>query len=645
MRCPTRFPCEAHRRTVVRPWWNHHFIFLICACLVLLLTSTADAAVLPSAASKVLKQPTHVLTHVTFASCNRQHDDQSYWMNSIAPTVAKERKSATAHTDLLLWLGNAVYTDVDESGVAMSRARAPDGIDREYKALTGNRHYRQFVEEVVESGGGRVVGIWDDRDLGMRFANSNYTQSVAVRRLYLTHFWKGYPLSVKDNTGEGAHGALYSFTTVPAPANSPLANFFLNSVCTITLDVRTQRSALPNLVHALLRGTTEDGLRMYGTRGKHLDRQIHELRAERAKVMEADLLGEAQWAWLEKTIRTYLAAGKPSPGDEAGRAHCAVTLIASPWQILLNDNKPFEGWDLYPSSRSKLLLLLKKHAVARVILLSGHAEIGELGVVRRAAKADITLEGPAATLVNSFPLTPMTKSAAKLSPPLPSYLVELTTGGLTHTAFEAPVVGRLASWLTTPRTAEDKMENGFVKRHVFLTRTTTAERNFGTLQIIGDAGATAEAAKEAPAATTQSAVLQRTRVILTLHRVKDGSPLVTFDKALEELPSYAVQPLLDEYNEKEEMETTAMDLHDVTHLPVFTTFNVPGDIPWLKRRLAERQCAEVPCANGQLFMLLKVMGTLTLAFVVMLLFIAAVYYYQLRNPGGPAGEVTKLKMD
>lgn len=617
-------------------------LLLLSACLAICSCPATNAAVIGTAKrTKAAALPTDVLTHVTFTSCNRQHDDQSYWMHTIAPAIAQERRSSTAHTDLLLWLGNAVYADVDETGVALRRPRAPEKIAHEYTALTENPYYRQFVSEVVEAGGGRVAGIWDDRDLGLRFADANYTQAEAVRRLYLQHLWKGYPESVQAAAGEGTHGALYSFTTVPAPARTPLAKFFVNSVCTVTLDVRTQRSALPNLVDVLLRGTSEDGLRMYGSGGKQLARQVEELRAAHAGVMAADLLGTAQWTWLEHVVSTFLAAGVPSPGDAAGRAHCAVTLIASPWQILLNDNKPFEGWDLYPSSRSKLLLLLKKYDVARFVFLSGHAESGELGIARRAAKADVTLTGPTASLINSFPMTPLTKPAATLLPLLPSYLVEVTTGGLTHTVQEAPVAGYFASWFTTPGIAEDKKENGFVKRYVFLTRTTTAARNFGTLQLIG-IGAVGDAEL---AAVTPETVLQQTRLVLTLHGVRDGATLVTFDKTLDGLPSYDVDPLADEVDEDEEAATKALDLRDVARLPVFRTFNIPGDIPWLKRRLAERQCAEVPCANGQHYVLLKVLGALVLAFVVVLLFIAGVYVYQQRNPQLFEDEQPKLKQD
>jgi hypothetical protein len=624
---------------------RHHTLLLIMLLLLVCLWSSFLVPIVTAGPSSTAtsRVPTELLTHVTFASCNRQRDDQSFWMQTIAPTLAQESNSTTPHTDLLLWLGNAVYADVDASGVAMRKARTPEGIEKEYIALTKNQYYRQFVEEVVEAGGGRVVGIWDDRDLGLRFADRNYSQSEAVRRLYVNHLWHGYPQSIKDSTGEGANGALYSFTVVPAPAGSPLARHFVNSVCTLTLDVRTQRSALPNLADTLLRSTAEDGLRMYGRRGKQLQNQIAKLHAAHAEVMAADLLGAAQWAWLERVISTYLAADAVSPGDEAGRAHCAVTLIASPWQVLLNDNKPFEGWDLYPGSRSKLLLLLKKYGVARIVFLSGHAEFGEVGLVRRAAKADYMASGPTASIMNAYPVQPMTKAAARLLPPLPSYLVEVTTGGLTHATQEAPLAGWLTNWLTTPRVAEDRKENGFVKRYVLLTRTTASQRNFGTLQVRGEA--TTTAAPASSASTTKEVVLQRTRVVLTLYSTADGASLAIYESSLEGLPSFNVEPLLNEVNEREEEETKELDLHNVAHLPVFTTFNVPGDIPWLKRRLAERQCAEVPCANGQHYALLKVVATLALAFVAILAFIAAFYMFQRANPQLFEERAPKLKQD
>ncbi|KAG5476728.1 hypothetical protein CUR178_03902 [Leishmania enriettii] len=591
---------------------------------------------------------TELLTHVTFASCNRQSNDQSFWMKSITSTIAAQCErgggnSSKPHTDLLLWLGNAVYADVDEAGVALSLARPTHDIEVEYKHLTGNPYYREFVKEVVGGGAGRVSGIWDDRDLGQRGADRGYSQSEAVRRLYLGYIWKGHPLAVTEATGSGTPGALYAFTGIPAPAGTPLATHFVHSVCTVTLDVRTQRTSLPNLADALLLGSDAAGLRLHSHKGATLDAKLAEIRRVRARVMEADLLGRRQWAWLERTFATYLTPTAHSPGDAAGRAHCAVTLIASPWQLLLSDNKPFEGWDLYPASRSRLLLLLKKYKVERFVFLSGHAELGELGVVRRASKRDIRFGGRTATPAGSLQRESLFLPAEALLPSLPSYLVEMTSSGLTHTVREAPLVGWLTRWLITCPVDKDTRNNGLIKQHLALTRTTTMERQFGTVQVIGDRVAAARPTGAGAAAASREEVLARTRVIITLHSLqRAGAPLITLERTLDSLPSYAMEPL--EEGVTEDDVVNAIDLYEAAHLPTFNVYNAPSDYPWLKRRMAEWQCAEVPCVSGQHFMLLRVIANLALAFATFLAFIVAVYCCQLRNPD-VYEEGVKLKQD
>ncbi|AIN99260.1 hypothetical protein LPMP_261470 [Leishmania panamensis] len=620
-------------------------LFLLGVLCLLAASLIAAAATGASHKPTGKRQTTELLAHVTFASCNRQSHDQSFWMKTIASTIAAQcarggGNSSKPHTDLLLWLGNALYADVDEAGVAVSVARPSHAIEQEYKLLTENPRYREFVKEVVGVDG-RVIGIWDDRDLGLRGADGSYAQSEDIRRLYLGYIWKGYPLAVKDATGDGTPGALYSFTGIPAPAGSPLAALFVHSVCTITLDVRTQRTVPPNLADVLLRRNEEADLRLHGRKETSFDVNLAKIRDARAQVLKADLLGERQWAWLERTFATYLKPTVRSPGDAAGRAHCAVTLIASPWQILLNDNKPFEGWDLYPASRSRLLLLLKKYHVERFIFLSGHAELGELGVMRRSSKEDTRSEAPTATLTDSFLQERRTLPAAKLLPSRRSNLVEVTSSGLTHTVREAPLVGWLTRWLITSRVEEETQSSGLIKRPLFLSRTTTMERQFGTLQVIGDR--MAEPRHASAATASREEVLARTRVLITLHSVqRAGAPLVTLERTLANLPSYAAESL----EEEEERDAVkAMDLYDVAHLPIFNVYSSPGDYPWLKRRIAEWQCAEVPCVNGQGFMLLKLIANLVLAFAIVLVFIAAVYYYQLKHPDAHEENVTKLKQD
>lgn len=77
---------------------------------------------------------------------------------------------------------------------------------------------------------------------------------------------------------------------------------------------------------------------------------------------DGDILGEAQWEWLEK----QLAA-----------SDAQLHLIASGTQILPTEHR-YEKWSQYPQSRKRLLELLAKHRVPGVLLLSGDRHIAEI---------------------------------------------------------------------------------------------------------------------------------------------------------------------------------------------------------------------------------------------------------------------------
>lgn len=604
---------------------------ILLSTLVIVWASTAFAV-----AEEKRSSSRHLLSHLTFASCNRQHQDQSFWVDVVAPTIAAEREPyaqqqvngtmqepSTAHTDLFLWLGNAAYTDIDNTGVAMRQPREVEEIEQEYRVLTGNPHYRRFVEEVVLQGGGRVAGVFDDRDLGIRWAGPNDTKSTAVRAAYIRQLWRGWSPNVTAAVTRAPHGSLYSFLTIPTPPSSRLATYFVNSQCVITLDIRTQRSPLPNLADALLHAhQSSSPAMMPGVR--HSD--VVEARARRKAMLEADVLGSEQWAWLSGIIETYIAPPNAVSPEDPYRRHCAVTIIASPLQILLNDNKPFEGWDLYPSSRSRLLALLKQHAVERVVLLSGHAETAEIGVVRRAPKEDLVSDGPTAMLYKSFPLTAPTKMAAQLLPPQQSFLLEATSSGVTHVVGESTLVGRFYNFAVSPRIKEAGKSQSMLKRWIYIKRETAMERNFGTVQI--------EEAHDPPRDSLQPPSLQEVldacTITIQIRRAeKLSAPLLSHRFTLSSLPSYKILGTEDgDQDRVTEASSSASD----DPFPVFAVFNAPGEYPWLKATLAQRQCPEVPCASGQLFMIVKIVGMLSGAFVLALLFLGATALYQSREP-------------
>ncbi|MDX1667386.1 MAG: alkaline phosphatase D family protein, partial [Saprospiraceae bacterium] len=98
-----------------------------------------------------------------------------------------------------------------------------------------------------------------------------------------------------------------------------------------------------------------------------------------------DVLGEAQWAWLERELR---------------KNEAQIHIIAGGIQVIAEE-QGFEKWANFPSARRRFFKLLTETRPSHPILLSGDRHIAEL--------SRITLDG--------------------LSAPL----YELTASGMTHT--------------------------------------------------------------------------------------------------------------------------------------------------------------------------------------------------------------------
>lgn len=103
--------------------------------------------------------------------------------------------------------------------------------------------------------------------------------------------------------------------------------------------------------------------RTFGPPGRRLMVVLLDVRYFRAAPRTGgDILGEAQWIWLEKTLRA-------SDAD--------IHLFCSGTQILPQDHR-FEKWADYPTSRQRLIDLVRELDTPGVILLSGDRHIAEI---------------------------------------------------------------------------------------------------------------------------------------------------------------------------------------------------------------------------------------------------------------------------
>ncbi len=77
---------------------------------------------------------------------------------------------------------------------------------------------------------------------------------------------------------------------------------------------------------------------------------------------DADVLGEAQWAWLEKTLTESAAA---------------LHIVASSIQVLPEEH-PYEKWANFPKARERLFRTIGRAHTSAVLFLSGDRHLAEI---------------------------------------------------------------------------------------------------------------------------------------------------------------------------------------------------------------------------------------------------------------------------
>lgn len=193
-----------------------------------------------------------------------------------------------------------------------------------------------------------IIGTWDDHDYGKNNAGAEYSSKVGSRDLAL-EFMEVPPEDPRWSR-EGIYGA-YTF----GPAGQRVKIYLLDD-------------------------------RYFATPPKQED---------------SDLLGEAQWQWLQ---------------DELRASDAQVNLIVSGIQILPEDHR-YEKWANFPRSRQALLDFLRKEEIPGVIFASGDRHIHELSLKSDADTAYPLLEITTSGLTHSWgPRFPGEKNRYRTGP-------------------------------------------------------------------------------------------------------------------------------------------------------------------------------------------------------------------------------------
>lgn len=241
------------------------------------------------------------LSMILVGSCNDE-ENPSPILSTMADTGA----------DLFLMIGDNVYGDRD--GRAYRNNEADLGELREsFADLAVDPGFLALREAMP------TMVAWDDHDYGANDAGREFPFKGFAERIHET-FWH-----LDDENVATWPGTYYARSFGPEGQR----------VQVIMLDTRYFRGPL----------TPTDE---WGAEGK--ERYIPSPAGA-----EQDMLGEAQWAWLEDQLE--------QPAD--------VRLIASSIQVLTTDGHGFEHWNNLPAERERLFGLIEETEANGVVFVSG----------------------------------------------------------------------------------------------------------------------------------------------------------------------------------------------------------------------------------------------------------------------------------
>jgi alkaline phosphatase D len=184
-----------------------------------------------------------------------------------------------------------------------------------------------------------VIGIWDDHDYGINDGGKLFHKKKESRDLMLDF------LDVEDNANVRKREGGYQSYTIGQEGRQ---------VKVILLDTRYFRDTLTE--------SQEPGRRYEPSHN-------------------GDMLGEAQWTWLEKELL---------------ESEAQLNIIGSSIQMIAEEHG-FEKWANFPESRERLLQLVADSGAKGVVFLSGDRHIGEISKINISGMSypvyDITSSG------------------------------------------------------------------------------------------------------------------------------------------------------------------------------------------------------------------------------------------------------------
>ncbi|MES2732547.1 MAG: alkaline phosphatase D family protein [Bacteroidota bacterium] len=206
---------------------------------------------------------------------------------------------------LWIWLGDNIYGDTQDMAM----------LKQQYALEKQHPGYRQLLSTCP------VIGIWDDHDYGVNDGGKDFAKKAESQQRMLEFLDE--PIDSPRWKREGAY-ASYLFGKQDKQGK------------VILLDGRYFRDELKK------------------KNNKNVPNET------------GDILGEAQWAWLER---------------ELTNSQASIHFIGCGIQILPEEHA-YEKWANFPQARRRLLDLIQKTKVKGVILLSGDRHMAEISRIQ-----------------------------------------------------------------------------------------------------------------------------------------------------------------------------------------------------------------------------------------------------------------------
>ena len=203
-----------------------------------------------------------------------------------------------------IWLGDNIYGDTENM----------DTLRAKYDRQKANPVYQQLRQSTS------IIGVWDDHDYGVNDGGKEYPRRKESQQVMLDF--------------------------LDVPGNSPL---------------RKQEGAYSSHTY----GPKGQRVKVILLDGRYFRDPLKKNGKNNAPDPLGDMLGEAQWNWLEKQLTN-------SDAD--------LHVIGGGIQFLPEEH-PFEKWANFPTARQRFLDLIAKTKPKGALLLSGDRHVAEVSKV------------------------------------------------------------------------------------------------------------------------------------------------------------------------------------------------------------------------------------------------------------------------